>query len=95
MTKLMSPTNLYDQVDTWSPGSDGQDGRFEITVEGAPVHVRGTMSLREVPAASTMSSTARSRCGFRSSAVWPSGFAAEQAGRVAAQEGQFLKDLLG
>ena len=48
MTKLMSPTNMYDQVDTWNPGSGGHTDRFEITVEGAPIHVSGTMSLREV-----------------------------------------------
>ena len=94
MTKLMSPTNMNDQVDTWSPGSDGHDGRFEITVEGAPVHVSGTMSLREVAGGVIYVVDGEVKVSIPFVGGMAGGFAAEQAGKVAAQEGRFLKDLL-
>jgi hypothetical protein len=95
MTKLMSPSNLYDQVDTWSPGPDGHDGRFEITVEGAPVHVRGTMTLREVAGGVDYVVDGEVKVSVPFVGGMASGFAADQAGRVAVQEGQFLKDVFG
>ncbi len=95
MTRLMSPSNMYDQVDTWSPGPDGHDGRFEITVEGAPIHVSGTMSLREVAGGVDYVVDGEVKVSIPFVGGMASGFAAEQAGKVAAQEGRFLKDLLG
>src|SRR6478609_11566682 len=94
MAKLMSPTNMYDQVDAWTPGSGGHDGRFEITVEGAPVHVSGTMSLREAAGGVDYVVDGEVKVSIPFVGGMASGFAAEQAGKVAAQEGRFLKDLL-
>lgn len=95
MAKIMSPNNMYDQVDTWTPGSGGHEGRFEITVEGAPVHVRGTMGLREVADGVEYVVDGEVKVSIPFVGGMASGFAAEQAGKVAAQEGQFLKNLLG
>ena len=95
MAKVMSPTNMYDQVDTWTPGPGGHDGRFEITVEGAPVQVSGTMSLREAAGGVDYVVDGAVKVSIPFVGGMASGFAAEQAGKVAAQEGQFLKELLG
>jgi hypothetical protein len=95
MTKLMSPTNMYDQVDTWTRGSGEHNGRFEITVEGAPVHVSGTMDLREVAGGVDYVVDGEVKVSIPFVGGMASSFAAEQAGKVAAQEGQFLKGLLG
>ncbi len=94
MTKLQSPTNMYDQVDTWKPGFGGHDGCFEITVEGAPIHVSGTMSLREVTGGVDYVVDGEVKVSIPFVGGMAGGFAAEQAGKVAAQEGRFLKDLL-
>jgi hypothetical protein len=95
MTKVMSPSNMYDQVDRWVPADDGYDGRFEITVEGAPVHVGGTMRLREVADGVSYVVDGEVRVSIPFIGGMAAGFAAEQAGKVAAEEGSFLKHLLG
>ncbi len=95
MTKVMSPSNMYDQVDRWTPAGGGYDGRFEITVEGAPVHVTGTMALREVPDGVTYAVDGEVKVSIPFIGGMAAGFAAEQAGKVAAEEGSFLKRLLG
>ncbi|MGS0685173.1 DUF2505 domain-containing protein [Nakamurella sp. GG22] len=95
MTKVMSPSNMYDQVDRWTPAAGGYDGRFEITVEGAPVHVNGTMTLREVPDGVTYVVDGEVKVSIPFVGGMAAGFAAEQAGKVAAEEGSFLKRLLG
>lgn len=95
MTKIMSPSNMYDQVDRWMPAADGYDGRFEITVEGAPVHVNGTMRLREVDDAVSYVVDGEVKVTIPFVGGMAAGFAAEQAGRVAGEEGSFLKHLLG
>jgi len=56
MTKIMSPTNVYDQVDVWTPAVDGE---VKVTVPFV-----GGMA---------------------------GGFAADQATKVATEEGAFLK----
>src|SRR6478752_3208368 len=94
MAKLMSPTNMYDQVDLWTPAPGGYDGRFEITVEGAPVHVNGTMTLREVADGVSYVVDGEVKVSIPFVGGMAAGFAAEQAGKVAAEEGAFLKRLL-
>lgn len=95
MTKILSPTNVYDQVDIWTPASGGHDGRFEINVEGAPVHVRGTMSLREVADGVDYGVNGEVKVSVPLVGGMAGNFAAGQAGTVAAEEGQFLKNRLG
>jgi hypothetical protein len=94
MAKVMSPTNMYDQVDLWTPAPGGYDGRFQITVEGAPVHVNGTMTLREVADGVSYVVDGEVKVSIPFVGGMAAGFAAEQAGKVAAEEGAFLKRLL-
>lgn len=44
--KALSPTNTMKQSDTWQRQGDGSwSGTFDVEVQGAPVHLNGTMSL--------------------------------------------------
>lgn len=43
--KVLSPTNTMVQTDLWEGDSDGWKGSFNVDVAGAPVQMRGTMSL--------------------------------------------------
>jgi len=95
MAKIMSPSNVYDQVDIWTPTTGGHDGRFEITVEGAPVHVHGTMRLRETADGIDYVVDGEVKVSVPLVGGMAGGFAAEQAGKVAAHEGEFLKSRLG
>lgn len=94
MTKILSPSNVYDQVDTWAPTAGGHDGRFEITVEGAPLHVKGTMKLREVTGGVEYTVDGEVKVSVPFVGGMAGGFAADQAAKVSAQEGQFLKGRL-
>lgn len=95
MAKVMAPTNMYDQVDEWSPAVGGYDGRFEITVEGAPVHLNGTMTLRDSADSVRYVVDGEVKVSIPFVGGMAAGFAAEQAGKVATEEGAFLKRLLG
>lgn len=43
--KVLSPTNTMVQTDDWRAEGDGWSGSFDVDVAGAPVQMRGTMSL--------------------------------------------------
>lgn len=44
--RVMKPVNTMSQVDTWtSDGTGGWKGTFDVDVQGAPVHISGTMTL--------------------------------------------------
>jgi len=44
--RVLKPTNTMRQTDEWRHGSDGSwQGTFDVEVQGAPVHISGTMSL--------------------------------------------------
>jgi len=46
--KALTPTNTMKQTDEWHRGSDGSwSGTFDVDVQGAPVHISGTMGLTE------------------------------------------------
>ncbi len=94
MTKILSPSSVYDQVDVWNPAAGGHDGRFEIKVEGAPVHILGTMSLREVSGGVDYVVDGEVKVKVPFVGAMAGGFAADQAGKVSAEEGQFLKNRL-
>ncbi len=94
MTKIMSPTNVYDQVDVWTPAADGHDGTFEIKVEGAPVHLKGSMTLREAPGGVQYTVDGEVKVTVPFVGGMAGGFAAEQATKVSTQEGAFLQDRL-
>ena len=91
MTKIMSPTNVYDQVDVWTPAAGGHDGTFEIKVEGAPVHLKGSMTLREVPGGVEYAVDGDVKVTVPFVGGMAGGFAADQATKVATEEGAFLK----
>lgn len=44
--RVMKPVNTMSQTDTWTAAADGGwTGTFEVEVQGAPVHLSGTMRL--------------------------------------------------
>lgn len=44
--RVLRPTNTMHQTDEWRRQSDGSwQGTFDIQVQGAPIHMSGTMSL--------------------------------------------------
>ena len=44
--RVMKPVNTMSQTDTWTVAADGGwTGTFEVDVQGAPVHLSGTMRL--------------------------------------------------
>lgn len=94
MTKIMSPTNVYDQVDVWTPADSGHDGTFEIKVEGAPVHLKGSMTLREVPGGVEYAVDGEVKVTVPFVGGMAGGFAADQATKVSIQEGTFLQSRL-
>jgi hypothetical protein len=95
VAKILSPNNVYDQVDTWRPGSSGHDGQFEITVNGAPVHLVGTMTLREVAGGVDYVVDGEVKVSVPLVGGMAGSFAADQAAKVSAEEGRFLKERLG
>ncbi|HXY45904.1 MAG TPA: DUF2505 domain-containing protein [Acidimicrobiales bacterium] len=45
--RVLRPTNTMRQTDEWRKGADGSwEGTFDVDVQGAPIHIFGTMSLR-------------------------------------------------
>ena len=94
MTKIMSPTNVYDQVDIWTPVAGGYDGTFEIKVEGAPVHLKGSMTLRETPGGVEYAVDGEVKVTVPFVGGMAGGFAADQATKVSAAEGEFLQSRL-
>jgi len=94
MTKIMSPTNVYDQIDIWSPVAGGHDGTFEIKVEGAPVHLKGSMTLRETPGGVEYAVDGEVKVSVPLIGGMAGGFAADQATKVSAAEGEFLQSRL-
>ena len=94
MTKIMSPTNVYDQVDIWTPVAGGYDGTFEIKVEGAPVHLKGSMTLRETPGGVEYAVDGEVKVSVPLIGGMAGGFAADQATKVSAAEGEFLQSRL-
>ena len=91
MTKIMSPTNVYDQVDVWTSAAGGRDGTFEIKVEGAPVHLKGSMTLREVPGGVQYAVDGEVKVTVPFVGGMAGGFAADQATKVSTEEGAFLQ----
>lgn len=44
--RVLKPTNTLVQSDEWHRGSDGGwEGTFDVEVQGAPIHMAGTMRL--------------------------------------------------
>lgn len=44
--RFIKPVNTMNQVDTWTDdGTGGWTGTFDVEVQGAPVHISGTMTL--------------------------------------------------
>jgi hypothetical protein len=44
--RVLKPTNRMHQTDEWREGADGAwDGSFDVEVQGAPIHISGTMRL--------------------------------------------------
>src|SRR5690349_13665152 len=44
--KALKPTNTMQQTDEWTRQGDGSwSGTFDVDVQGAPVHISGTMGL--------------------------------------------------
>ena len=44
--RVLKPTNKMHQTDEWHPRRDGGwDGTFDVEVQGAPIHISGTMGL--------------------------------------------------
>lgn len=95
MTKILSPSNVYDQVDSWIPVDGGHDGRFEISVQGAPVHLKGAMTLRTTADGVEYVVKGDVRVSVPLVGGMAGKFAADQAAKVSAQEGEFLKVRLG
>ncbi len=53
--KVLSPTNTMVQTDQWTAAGDGTwDGTVDVEVQGAPVHMSGTMQLEPDGDAATM-----------------------------------------
>ena len=45
--RVLRPTNTMQQTDEWHKGSDGcWEGTFDVQVQGAPIHIFGTMTLK-------------------------------------------------
>jgi hypothetical protein len=45
--RVLKPTNTMRQTDEWRKHGDGSwEGMFDVEVQGAPIHISGTMSLR-------------------------------------------------
>ncbi|MGA2210602.1 MAG: DUF2505 domain-containing protein [Acidimicrobiales bacterium] len=44
--RVLKPTNRMHQTDEWREGTGGTwDGTFDVEVQGAPIHISGTMRL--------------------------------------------------
>jgi hypothetical protein len=44
--RVLKPTNTMRQTDEWQKRKDGSwEGTFDVEVQGAPIHISGTMSL--------------------------------------------------
>ncbi|MGO9195777.1 MAG: DUF2505 domain-containing protein [Acidimicrobiales bacterium] len=44
--RVLKPTNTMTQTDEWRKRKDGSwEGSFDVEVQGAPLHISGTMSL--------------------------------------------------
>lgn len=44
--RVLKPTNTMRQTDEWTRGSDDLwEGTFDVEVQGAPIHISGTMKL--------------------------------------------------
>lgn len=47
--RVLRPTNTMRQTDEWRRRGDGSwEGTFDVEVQGAPIHISGTMSLTPV-----------------------------------------------